>query len=148
MSIKEKYFWIVIVGVGGAGIWLPITSTLLSNQEFCLKDIPPNMVTYFMSVVVSGCADKGMKFLEGIDEGSVRLNNLKWQSDFLNVIGIVTLSLVLVLFATLSSVFGRVFLAYCFGGIGLYVALKTYWNAHVKEDIMKASDAMPTPKVN
>lgn len=112
-------------------------------------DIPPNMVTYFMSVVVSGCTDKGMRLLESSEDedGNVKLSIMRWQSEFLDVIGLISGGLLLVLFATLCIIFNYTILAYVFAGVGLGMSLRIWWNANVKEDKMKASDALgPNPQ--
>ncbi|GAB3489783.1 hypothetical protein GCM10027341_00600 [Spirosoma knui] len=134
MKTKEKYFWYVIVCIGGAGVWLPILITLLSNQNFDWKDVPPNMVTYFISVVVSGCADQGIRLLDTLEKNSLETSVKKWQSMVMDGIGILALSFVLVLVATLSSVFQHVGIAYISSGAGIYLSLRTWWNANVKEE--------------
>lgn len=142
METKKKYFWYIIVLVGGAGVWFPVLTTLLSNQKFAWKDVPPNMVTYFISVAVSGCADKGIKLLENIHIGNIDLNIKKWQSDFIDVLGIVSFSFLLVVLATLSSLFSHICFAYLAAGVGVYIALKTWWNANVKEETVHPTDAL------
>lgn len=139
MNPKTKYFWFVTALIGSAGIWLPILVTMISKKEIKWEEIPPNMVTYFLSLIVSGCADKGMKLFENLTTNS---NTVLRQSEFLNVLIVAIVGLLLVLFSVMSSVFDHIVLAYILSGVGVFGSLKVYWDANVFEADTNPYDAL------
>lgn len=124
---KKKYFWRVIVFAGSAGIWLPILVILLTNKEFKWSDIPPNLVTYFLSIIVAGSADYGIKLFDS------QIN--KSTSEYLNVITFLFVSLILVLVSVLAHTFNHIIISYIASFVGVFISLFVWWKANINTSI-------------
>lgn len=142
MSTKEKYFWYLIVGLNISGILLPVVVAFVSNQPIMWNDVPQNMAMCFISIIVSGCADKGIELFDRIENNNLTGNTTYWKSLLLDGIGVLFFSVLLFLFTILSVVHGKLCLAYFLGLIGVLLSLKTCWNVKVKEDPIDPANAL------
>ena len=124
---KKKYFWTVIVFAGSAGIWLPIVVILLTEKEFKWSDMPPNLVTYFLSIIVAGSADYGIKLF---DE-----NTNKRTSEYLNINIFLFVSIILVLVSVLAHTFNHILIAFIASFIGVFISLFVWWKANINTSI-------------
>jgi len=125
LRIKRKYFWLVIAIAGSAGVWLPIAIGFFKDIcQYPIKDIPPNLTTYFLVILVSGCIDRGLKLFE---KGGKRSG-----SEFMNIIIVICITFLLTLFSVLSSVFDRQLFAFIFSGVGVIFSIKIWWNVNIR----------------
>ena len=131
---KIKYFWIVVLIAGSAGIWLPVIVSLFSNSTIASKDIPPNLTTYFLSVLIGGCVDYGIKLFQSPNERST--------NEFLKVVLVIIITLLLLLFSILSSVFNHIVWAYIFSIVGTIMGLRIWWNVNIRNRIINSSAAL------
>jgi len=131
---KIKYFWIVVLIAGSAGIWLPLVIALFSGTDIHSKDVPPNLTTYFLSVLVGGCVDYGLTLFKNPHDRS--------RNEFLKVILILIVTFVLLLFCVMSSVFDHLIWAYIFSIGGTLLALRIWWNVNIENRIINSSAAL------
>ncbi|UPT67629.1 MAG: hypothetical protein M0D57_02870 [Sphingobacteriales bacterium JAD_PAG50586_3] len=54
---KLKYFILAIVFFGTGGIWIPIIIELIKDKKCTFHNVPPNVATYFMSLLFAVCID-------------------------------------------------------------------------------------------
>jgi hypothetical protein len=123
-KIRIKYFWVAVIGAGSAGIWLPLLIASfkgISNYKF--TEIPPNLTTYFLGILMAGCIDQGLKIFE--DEAN------RSKSEFLNIIIVLCLTFLLLLLSVLGSIFEYHFVASIASIIGVIFAIKVWWNVNI-----------------
>lgn len=122
--VRIKYFWIAIVGAGSAGIWLPILIALFKNIcEYSFRDIPPNLTTYFLAILISGCLDQGLKLFG--DEAN------RSKNEFLNIIAVVCITFILVLVSVLGTLNSQHWIAFLVSCFGVWFAIKIWWNVNI-----------------
>ena len=124
MKLQTKYFLIAVVGIGSIGIWLPIIVEALADKKVTFQNIPPNITTYFVSILFAGCIDY---FLTKIKE----LTSHGIASVFINLIALVLFSFALVIGAVILNIFKLNFLSLLVGIIGTLIAYRIWWIANI-----------------
>jgi len=124
LSIKTKYFLLAVVIIGSIGIWLPILIEQIFLKQITVSSIPQNLITYFITILFAG----------SIDYFFSQLNKLKVDgiaSIFLDLIGLLLLSLGIVFVGVFLSVYQHIFWALLVGLTGVLIAYRIWWLANV-----------------
>lgn len=125
LKIKKKYFWLVIIGAGSSGIWLMFLISLFKGiGTYPIEDLPSNLTTYFLGILVSGCIEKGIKLFESESNRSA--------NEFMNIIIVMCFTFLLVLFSVLSTLNDYFYLALILSSVGVYLAFRVWWNINIK----------------
>lgn len=137
MSLQTKYFIYAVIMIGSIGIWLPIGMEALIKHQVDFHNIPPNVTTYFVSILFAGCIDF---FLSKIR----KLNYEGIASIFMSILGIGLLGVALVTASVILNVYNCDKLALIIGLIGVVVAFRIWWLANVDNSnfIVKAVDSL------
>ena len=123
--IRIKYFWLAVVGAGSAGIWLPLFIAFFKDiTKYPFTEIPPNLTTYFLGILMAGCIDQGLKLFE--DEAN------RSKNEFLNIIIVLCLTFILLLTSVLGSIFEHYIVASLASIGGVAFAIKVWWNVNIK----------------
>lgn len=109
--------------MGSIGIWLPIGIEALIEKKVTYHNIPPNVTTYFMTILFAGCIDY---FLSRIRQ----LNNSGIASIFMSLIMLVLVSIILVISAVISSIYGKDNLALIIALVGVILGYRIWWLAN------------------
>lgn len=118
-NIQTKYFWIAIILIGTIGIWLP----LLLGESITLKEIPMLFTTYYVSIYFSGCLDSVMNKIKEMKTS----NQHELVSRFLDVIGLIILSIALVVATILLNKSKYHEIAIAISLVGTIIALFLWW---------------------
>ena len=122
--IRIKYFWLAVVGAGSAGIWLPLFIALFKDiRKYPFTEIPPNLTTYFLGILMAGCIDQGLKLFE--DEAN------RSKSEFLNIIIVLCITFFLLLTSVLGSINEQYIVASAASVVGVALAIKVWWNVNI-----------------
>lgn len=124
MNVQSKYFLIAVIIIGSIGIWLPIGIEALVDKKVTFHGIPPNVTTYFVSILFAGCIDY---FLGKLRE----LNISGIAGVFLNLILLSLLSFGLVIGAVILNVLNQDFYSLLLGVIGILISYRIWWIANV-----------------
>ncbi|MEZ4910629.1 MAG: hypothetical protein R2774_07175 [Saprospiraceae bacterium] len=127
MTIKEKYFFYAIVLMGSAGVWIPILIELIVNQNVDFHSVPPNIVTYFVSLIFAGSVDYFIKKLKNIEFKGI-------EHHFFNFIGISLLSLALTLLSIYLSIKKVDIWAMLFGIVGVIISYRVWWISNMNDE--------------
>lgn len=123
-KIRKTYFWLAIVGAGSAGIWLPLLIALFKDiSAYSFVEIPPNLTTYFLGILMAGCLDRGLKLFE--DEAN------RSKAEFLNIIIALCITFMLLLTSVLGSIFEKYWVAWLSSTIGVIFAIYVWWNVNI-----------------
>jgi predicted neutral ceramidase superfamily lipid hydrolase len=124
MNLQTKYFIIAVVIIGSTGIWLPIGLEFLINKKITFHNIPPNLTTYFVSLLFAGSIDYLLGKIRNISiEGFASL--------FLNIISLLGIGLILVGGAIISNIYDYDFISFLIGVIGVFVSYRVWWLANI-----------------
>lgn len=118
-SIRTKYFWIAIICIGTVGIWLPF----LLGDEVGIKELPILFTTYYVSIYFSGCLDSVLSKIKNI-QNSTKEELIK---NFLDVIGLIILSIGLVVATALFNKEAYYYTALIISLIGTIIGLRLWW---------------------
>lgn len=124
MGLQTKYFLIAVIGFGSIGIWLPIGIEALVDKKVTFHNIPPNVTTYFVTMIFAGCIDY---FLS-------KLRSLSYQglaSVMFNLIGLNMACFALVVGAIILNIYSYDGLALLVGIVGVIVAYVLWWIANI-----------------
>ncbi len=124
MNSQAKYFLIAVVFFGSIGIWLPVAIEALVNNKITFHNIPPNVTTYFVSILFAGCIDY---FLSKIRE--LNINGIT--SVFFNLIFLSIVGIGLAVGAVICNINNKDLLSLLLGIIGLIIAYRIWWLANV-----------------
>ena len=123
MKIQAKYFLVAILLIGSVGVWLPIGLELLIEKKVTLHNIPPNVTTYFVSLLFAGCID----FLLGKIR-NLNVNGLA--SVFLNIILIGLLGIGIVLGSIILNIYRYDKLSLFISFLGVLISYRIWWIAN------------------
>jgi len=124
LTIKTKYFWLAIVLIGSIGVWLPVIVELSHEERaFSLSNMVHNIITYFISILVSGSITYFFRKLEKAKIKGVA-------SIFLDLIGLIIFSLGLVITGILLNINGSTIGALIIGIIGIILSYRIWWVAN------------------
>ncbi|MEE6130448.1 hypothetical protein V2E39_23860 [Chryseobacterium arthrosphaerae] len=118
-SIRTKYFWIAIICIGTIGIWLPF----LLGDNIGAKDVPILFTTYYVSIYFSGCLDSVVSKIKNI-QNSTSEELIK---NFLNIIGLILLSIALVVATVLLNKESYHKTALALSLVGTLIGLRLWW---------------------
>lgn len=124
MSLQTKYFLIAVISIGSIGIWLPIGIEALVDKTVTFHSIPPNVTTYFVSILFAGCIDYFLSKLRQLSANGIA-------SVFINLIALVLLSFALVVGAVILNVFKQDGISLFVGLIGVGIAFRIWWIANI-----------------
>jgi hypothetical protein len=124
LSIKTKYFLLAVVIIGSIGIWLPILIECLFLKKITISSIPQNIITYFITILFAGSIDYFFSQLK-----KLKVDGLA--SIFLDLIGLLLLSLAIVLIGVFLSVYNHSYWSLIVGFIGVVIAYRIWWLANV-----------------
>lgn len=124
LSIKTKYFLLAVVIVGSIGIWLPILIECIFLKKITITSIPQNVITYFITILFAGSIDYFFSQLK-----KLKVDGLA--SIFLDLIGLLLLSLAIVLTGVFLSVYNHSFWSLFVGFVGVIIAYRIWWLANV-----------------
>lgn len=124
MSIRTKYFLLAVVIVGSIGIWLPILIECLFLKKITPSSISQNLITYFITILFAGSIDYFFNQLKKLKIDGIA-------SVFLDLIGLLLLSLVIVVVGVFLSVYGHNIWSLLMGSVGVVIAFRIWWLANV-----------------
>jgi len=134
MSIQARYFLIAVIIIGSIGIWLPIGIEALADKKVTFHSIPPNVTTYFVTILFAGCIDY---FL-----GRIRALNINGiASIFLNLIILAIFSFGLVVGAVILNIYKRDGYSIVLGIIGVIISFRIWWLANVNNPNFDSTSA-------
>lgn len=117
-DIQTKYFWIAIVVIGSIGIWLPF----LLGDPLHIENFALLITTYYVSIYFSGCLDSVMNKIKKSKDNSGDL-----VKKFLDVIGLILLSVALILSTVLFNQNKYHWVAIAISLVGTILALNLWW---------------------
>ena len=119
MSNAAKYFWYIIVCAGTISIWLP---ALISHctESFKLSDLHLNLTTFFLILLISASADKGIRAFN--ERGSI--------GEFIDVCGVLILTFILTIVSILMLDFNGTTIGLIIAIIGFLFALFYWWTVN------------------
>ncbi|SKA13762.1 hypothetical protein SAMN04488128_1021031 [Chitinophaga eiseniae] len=123
MSIKAKYFFIAVIIMGSIGIWLPIILEAIIEKKVTFHNVPPNVTTYFVSLLFAGCIDLILGKINKLN-----INGLV--NVILNILFILLLGLGIVVGAILLNIYKYDFWALLLGIVGLLISYRIWWIAN------------------
>jgi hypothetical protein len=124
LSIKSKYFLLAVVLIGSIGVWLPILVERIFLGKITISSIPQNIITYFITILFAGSIDYFFSQLK-----KLKLDGIA--SVFLDLIGLLLLSLAVVLVGVFLSVYNYTAWAILIGLFGVAVAYRIWWIANI-----------------
>lgn len=124
MSIRTKYFLLAVVIVGSIGIWLPILIECFFLNKITPSSISQNLITYFITILFAGSIDYFFNQLKKLKIDGIA-------SVFLDLIGLLLLSLTIVLVGVFLSVYGHIIWSLLIASVGVVIAFRIWWLANV-----------------
>lgn len=121
-SIRTRYFWIAVVFIGSAGVWLPLVLSAALNEEIDITEIPMNLTTFYISIYFAGCVDGIFKAIDVIE------NKYDVKSKLLNLVFLILFSLILVVSTVWLSVKDKFWIPLLLSLIGVGIGLKLWWD--------------------
>lgn len=123
--IRIKYFWVAVIGAGSAGLWLPLVIAAFKDiTSYPILELPPNLTTYFLGILMAGCIDQGLKLFEDPANRS--------KTEFLNIIIVLCLTFLLLLTSVLGTIFERQIVAFIASVVGVIFAIRVWWNVNIR----------------
>jgi len=127
ITIRTKYFFLAIVVIGSIGIWLPVIVELLDkSKNFNLSNMVHNMITYFITILVSGSITY---FFRKLKEAKIK----GIASIFLDLVALIIFSLGLVIAGILLNVNDCNDLALIIGVLGILLSYRIWWIANPED---------------
>lgn len=124
LSIKTKYFLLAVVLIGSIGIWLPILIECIFLKRITFTSIPQNVITYFITILFAGSIDYFFSQLKKLKIDGIA-------SVFLDLIGLLLLSLAIVLIGVFLSIYNESTWSLIVGLIGVSIAYRVWWLANI-----------------
>lgn len=121
-SIQTRYFWIAVILIGSAGIWLPIVLSLALGEDLNRSEIPMNLTTFYISIYFAGCVDGIFKTIDLLD------NKYDIKSKLLNIILLILISFFLVITTVWLSVKNHFWVPLALSVIGAIIGLWLWWD--------------------
>lgn len=121
-SIQARYFWIAVILIGSAGIWLPIVLSLALGENLDRSEIPMNLTTFYISIYFAGCVDGIFKTIDLLD------NKYEIKSKLLNIILLILISFFLVITTVWLSVKNHFWIPLSLSVVGAIIGLWLWWD--------------------
>lgn len=118
-AIRTKYFWIAIICIGTIGIWLPF----ILGDKIGPKELPILFTTYYVSIYFSGCLDSVVSKIKNFQDS----NREELIKNFLDIIGLIILSIALVVSTILLNKESYHKIALVLSLIGTLIGLRLWW---------------------
>ncbi|MDN3548923.1 hypothetical protein [Mucilaginibacter aquaedulcis] len=124
MKLQSTYFCVAVIFMGSIGIWLPIGIEALIDKKVTFHNVPPNITTYFMSILFAGCIDYFLSKLRDLNVSGIA-------TVFMNLIVLILVSFLLVIGAVIFSVFKQDLWSFALGVVGVIIAYRVWWIANI-----------------
>jgi|GEM_PF-2516464 len=120
--LKTKYFWIAVVLIGTAGIWLPIIMSLILEEPIQTKEIPINLTTFYISIYFAGCVDTIFRNIDLLE------NKYELKSKLVSIIGLILFFFCLIVVTIWLKIKGHFVIPLVLSFVGSLIGLKLWWN--------------------
>jgi hypothetical protein len=138
-SIQTKYFWLAVILIGSAGVWLPLILSVALNQPIDWSETPLNLTTFYISIYFAGCVDGIFRTVDILE------NKHDIKSKLINIIALILLSIALVISTIWLSVKDYFWVPLLLSLLGAFLGLKLWWknntdNPTFNDEIRKEGD--------
>ncbi|MEQ3676073.1 MAG: hypothetical protein ABNH19_12880 [Dokdonia sp.] len=120
-SIRTRYFWIAVIFVGSAGVWLPVVLSAALGKTIVITEIPMNLTTFYISIYFAGCVDGIFKTIDVIE------NKYDVKSKLFNLVILILFSLILVVSTVWLTVKDEFWIPLILSLVGAFIGLKLWW---------------------
>ncbi|WP_405571143.1 hypothetical protein [Winogradskyella sp. Asnod2-B02-A] len=121
-SLKTNYFWVAVILIGTAGIWLPIILSLGLGEEVKIQEIPINLTTFYISIYFAGCVDSIFKNIDFLD------NKYELKSKLFTIVILILLSILLIVTTIWLKIKSHFTIPLILSLIGAFIGLRLWWN--------------------
>ncbi|KJD36961.1 hypothetical protein PW52_00430 [Tamlana sedimentorum] len=125
--LKTKYFWIAVVIIGTAGIWLPVLLSLLLGEPIQTDEIPINLTTFYISIYFAGCVDTIFRNIDLLE------NKYELKSKLVSIIGLILLFILLIIATIWLKIEKHFVIPLILSLIGSLIGLKLWWDNYQEE---------------
>lgn len=121
-SLKTNYFWVAVVFIGTAGVWLPVLLSLGLDEKVKVEEIPINLTTFYISIYFAGCVDSIFRNIDFLE------NKYELKSRLFRIVILILLSIVLVVSTVWLKIKSHFFIPLLLSLLGAFIGLRLWWN--------------------